>query len=366
MKKYLDISEVKAFQIDITSKCNLMCPQCSRVENGKLNPALPLTELSPEDYDIIFAQNCPSLEEIVLNGNYGDPIASKYIDHLIEKAENKNIRLEIFTNASLRTVDWWKNLGEKFKQMNSRVIFSIDGLKDTNSIYRINSNFDKIMENAQSYITSGGKARWDFLVFEHNCHQLETARELAKKLGFAEFQLKYTTRFLSQHLGSGADKDSQQVYNRKKKTQYEIKSAVSANVFDEILKTKYKNSYSDFLSKTPIDCKYKNWKLLFIDFSMRVYPCCWIGEFPYSSSSSRKKQFNQLTEKYETHFNSLRHHSLKEILDHKWFAHDLVESWSNKTNDTANPRWAKCSQICSIDYGFTNAPGSQNNILYQL
>ena len=365
MKKYLDISEIKALQIDITSKCNLMCPQCGRVDNGKLNPILPLMELSPEDYDIIFTQNCPpQLEEVILNGNYGDPTASKYIDYLIEQTENKNIRLKIFTNGSLRTSDWWKNLGKKFNRTNSRVVFSIDGLKDTNSIYRVNSNFDRIMENVKSFITAGGKARWDFLVFEHNRHQVETAKELAKKLGFIKFQVKYTTRFLSQHLGSEASKNSQQVYNRKKKKYYEIKEASNNNPFNQILKEKYKGSYSNFLNDTPIDCKYKNWKALFIDFSMRIYPCCWIGEFPYSPS--KKELFNRTTKKYRLNFNSLKHYSLEEILNHKWFSHDLTDSWNNRIDDPINPRWTKCSKTCSTDFGFTNTTGSQNNILYQL
>ena len=365
-RKYLDVSEIKKFQIDITSKCNLMCPQCHRVDLGKLNPRLPLIELSPEDYDIIFSQDCPQLEEVVLNGNYGDPMASKYIDYLIDQTLNKNIRLLIFTNGSLRASNWWKDLGKKFNRTNNRVIFSIDGLKDTNAIYRINSDFDKIMENVQSYISEGGKARWDFLVFEHNKHQLETTKKLAKKLGFIQFQVKYTTRFLSSHFVAKISKDSQWIYNKKKESRYEIKPAVNNNLFEQILKDKYQGSYSNFLNNTSIDCKYKNWQFLFIDFSMRVYPCCWIGAFPYLSDLSEKKQFNQLTKKYGTDFNNLKYHSLEEILNHKWFSQDLVDSWRNKTDDIANPRWKKCSQVCSVDYGFTNSPGSQSNTLYQL
>ena len=362
MGKYLDISEIKALQIDITSKCNLMCPQCGRVENGKLNPRLPLVELSPENYDIIFSQNCPQLKEIVLNGSYGDPVASKYIDYLIEKTESKNIQLKIFTNGSLRVSNWWKNLGKKFSQTNNMVVFSIDGLKDTNSIYRVNSNFDRIMENVQAYIKEGGKARWDFLVFEHNQHQLETAKKLAKKLGFKQFQVKYTTRFLSEYFKGQTSKNSKQVYNRKKKTQYEIRSAQNSK-FEKILKDKYQGSYQNFLNESPIDCKYKKRKVLFIDFSMRVYPCCWIGAVLYYS---KEIQFNQLIEKYGITFNSLKHYSLEEILNHKWFSHDLVDSWNNKTDDISNPRWTMCSKTCSTNYAFTNAPGSQSNTLYQL
>ena len=361
MGKYLDISEVKALDIEITSKCNLMCPQCSRVDNGKLNPRLPLTELEPEDYDIIFSQNYTNLEEIILNGSYGDPIASKNIDYLIEKTGSNNIRLKIFTNGSLRSSKWWKDLGKKFSQTNSSLVFAIDGLKDTNPIYRVNSNFDKIMENVQNYITAGGKARWDFLVFEHNQHQIETAKKLAKKLGFSQFQVKYTTRFLSQYYGGKGSKESQQVYNRKEKTRYELRSSQNSDLFEQIVKDKFKSSYRNFLNNVSIDCKYKSWKCLFIDFSMKVYPCCWIGALPYFAE---KPEINKLTQKYGFNFNSLRYYSLEEILNHKWFSHDLVDSWKNKTDDKLNPRWTKCSKTCNTDYDFTNAPGAKHNTLY--
>ena len=33
------------------------------------------------------------------------------------------------------------------------------------------------------YIKAGGVARWEFLVFKHNQHQIEEARQLANELG---------------------------------------------------------------------------------------------------------------------------------------------------------------------------------------
>jgi len=39
-----------------------------------------------------------------------------------------------------------------------RVIFSIDGFADTNSIYRQNTNWDRIMQSVNSFIQAGGKA----------------------------------------------------------------------------------------------------------------------------------------------------------------------------------------------------------------
>ena len=49
-----------------------------------------------------------------------------------------------------------------------RVVFAIDGLQDTLGTYRRNVSFDKVIANASAFIAAGGRAEWDFLVFEHN------------------------------------------------------------------------------------------------------------------------------------------------------------------------------------------------------
>ena len=74
-------------------------------------------------------------------------------------------------------------------------VFSIDGLEDTNHIYRRNVKWNKIMENAMSFISTGASAHWDMLVFEHNKHQVEEAKELAKEMGFTWFRSKETDRW---------------------------------------------------------------------------------------------------------------------------------------------------------------------------
>ena len=51
---YLDINDIRAIQIDHTSKCNLLCPQCARVHNGKVNSIMPIDELTVSDYEVMF------------------------------------------------------------------------------------------------------------------------------------------------------------------------------------------------------------------------------------------------------------------------------------------------------------------------
>ena len=49
------------------------------------------------------------------------------------------------------------------------------------------------MENAEAYLKAGGIARWDFIVFKHNEHQVEQAEALAKKMGFKQFRIRKTS-----------------------------------------------------------------------------------------------------------------------------------------------------------------------------
>ena len=74
-------------------------------------------------------------------------------------------------------------------------MFGIDGLEDTNHIYRQGTVFKQIIRNVKAFIQAGGRAQWDFIVFKHNEHQVEKAGELSKKLGFEIFSIKRSNRF---------------------------------------------------------------------------------------------------------------------------------------------------------------------------
>lgn len=190
--------QVRYFQIDHTSRCNLLCLQCPRVHQGKLNPSLPMDELKVTDYEKIFdSQKWSQLREIFFCGNFGDASVSETFVPALEFLRRKNIEvLKLSTNGSARDAVWWKELAEIMNRKHDLVAFSIDGLEDTNSIYRVNSRWQKIMANAQAFINAGGRARWDYIIFSHNEHQVEEARELAKKMGFFSFTLKKSNRFL--------------------------------------------------------------------------------------------------------------------------------------------------------------------------
>lgn len=187
----IDLKKIKWLLIEPTSFCNLHCPQCNRFNvdgylNSNFSPAHLDLDLLEKNLDLNLL---PSLTHIRFEGEHGDvmlhPTPTKILDIFSQH------QIHLVTNGSMRAPKFWKELA---KYQNLTVTFSIDGLQDTNHIYRINSNWEVIMANATAFIQAGGKAIWKFIAFEHNQHQIEQARELSTQLGFIEFVEQHSDR----------------------------------------------------------------------------------------------------------------------------------------------------------------------------
>ena len=132
-------------------------------------------------------------------GTYGDPAAGKHTLEIFKKFReiNPTITLGMNTNGSIRSADWWIELASILTLPTDYVVFSLDGLSDTNHIYRVNTNWDNIINNVSTFINAGGNAHWDMLVFDHNNHQVSLAQKTAKELGFKWFRAKVSKRFVT-------------------------------------------------------------------------------------------------------------------------------------------------------------------------
>lgn len=186
---------------ELSEKCNAACPLCVRTD--PYNQSKPIREVSRKRELLIkdFMHILPShvmkdVEEISLCGNVGDPIAARDCLKIVQYiSEFPHVQIIIETNGSLRSDKWWKLLGEAMKVNELSVVyFHVDGLKDTNHIYRQLTNFDKIMENAEAYISTGATAIWEFIPFAHNEHQVEEAHKKAMEMGFDKFIVRRSNR----------------------------------------------------------------------------------------------------------------------------------------------------------------------------
>lgn len=341
---YIDIKDITKIQLDHTSRCNCMCPQCARVVDGKtVNPSMPIADLTLDDYKILLE---PFEKNITLFhcGNYGDALVSPTWDETYNYSLEHSAKIRIATNGSMRTPEWWRDLAQKGKDK-INVIFSIDGLADTNHLYRVGSNFDKIMENAQAYIDAGGYAEWAFIEFKHNYHQIELAERLAKDMGFAKFSAKYTARFVDQ------DKKAEQT----RKGNIIEDKADNQNVRDkEEIKQKY-NSFDEYVEKTPITCKYQRDRTVFVDMQMKLWPCCWLGAPEYfHRPTPQTASFEHLWKLYGKDFNNLRKHGWR-VLEHEFFQNYLDRSW-NSQNDRFK-RIYTCGRTCGDKFEFSSGHG---------
>ena len=55
---------------------------------------------------------------------------------------------------------------------------------------------------------------------------------------------------------------------------------------------------------------------------------------------------NSYVAKYDDHWNYTSHHTLEDILHHKFFQKDLQESWNNRVDDPDKPRLDVCVDNC--------------------
>lgn len=273
---------IRSVHLEISSRCNAACPDCPRNLRGMDIEDLGLykvQDLSLEEIKKIFSiEFLRQITSILINGNHGDFVTCKDALEIIKyfKESNPQLKINIKTNGSGQP-KIWKSLA-KFD--NIVVLFAIDGLSDTHDLYRQYTNFDQILENAQSFISAGGQAIWSMIPFDHNRHQINEARSLSKKLGFSKFSLNDQGR------------DKMVVFDRHgnyKHTignpDFEIKdSKILMSMFlDGVNNRDHKKIYQNIKSQQ-IRCRVKSYNnqftQIYVQSNGQVFPCCWLGGAP--------------------------------------------------------------------------------------
>jgi len=244
-----NVKNIKTLHVEPSSNCNLSCPQCARNVLGEyLNPDLMVSELSIKWFTHLLPKKfIQQLDKVYFCGAFGDPCMHKKLLDIIAflKHTNPTIIIGINTNGSIRNTEWWSNCAKLLTNDRDYVMFAIDGLSDTNHIYRRNAQWHKIIENVNAYIETGGNALWEFLVFKHNQHQVDDAKKLADELGFNWFHTKITRRF-------------------------ENKNAPGIEPVEEHVKVNYE--------KLEISCETLHKNEIYVSSYGWVLPCCHIGE----------------------------------------------------------------------------------------
>jgi MoaA/NifB/PqqE/SkfB family radical SAM enzyme len=217
---------------------------------------------------------CARTEEIVFGGAYGDPLAASKLIEITDHLTARGVRLAVSTNGSLRKPEWWRRLGEKMKRTGSRLELHIDGLADTNPLYRVKTDFAKIIENAKAYIATGARAEWHFIIFRHNQHQIDEAFRLSRAMGFAEFTLIDTIRF------SGGDRYEYRMPGGETR-HLELPSVKAADFQTSgdgvaVIERPEQAVATNTAGINGIDCKSAAFNRPYISAHGQVSACCWV------------------------------------------------------------------------------------------
>ncbi len=264
--------QLHTIQLEITNRCQASCPMCLRnIHGGIDNPSLISADWSLEQFqnilnDVVMSQ----LKCINFCGDFGDPIINSNLIEMCKYITEKNSSIQVYisTNGSAHNTQWWESLARALPA-NHSVIFALDGLQDTHSLYRIGTSYDNILRNARAFIDAGGNAEWMFIRFKHNEHQVEEARRISKELGFKNFSTKDSKRFGKKY----------PVLSRVGDIEYYLEPPTNSDIKPvEFLDLKDYKKWNNDISCFTLDSKE-----LYIDANGYLMPCCLIGSFLYAN-----------------------------------------------------------------------------------
>ncbi len=249
-----------------------MCPR--NIHGGPDNPMIHPTDWSIHDFKEIFPVDVlEHLQKISFCGTFGDPMMNndliKMCEYISEVAPHMDVR--VHTNGSARSIKWWQELTAALPDKHE-IVFALDGLEDTQHLYRVGTNYNKIIENAQAVINAGGCAVWMFIRFEHNQHQVEEARRRAKDLGFYDFVLKNTRRF---------DRPEFPVIDRAGEVRYSLRQPTDSVI--KFVTSKELETFKDWNRASEINCFALNDREYYIDANFTLLPCCILAAFLYTN-----------------------------------------------------------------------------------
>ena len=163
---------LKWINLDITTRCTLQCPQCTRTWYYNKRP--PGSDMTVDQFKKILDY----FDGILFCGQYSDPIYHpKFIEFLQMCVNKDNVRVN--TAASHRSIDWYKQAFEA--NPNAWWRFGIDGLPKDSHRYRVNQDGEKLFDVMLMAKDMGLYVEWQVLAFDYVIPQLNQIKQLAAK-----------------------------------------------------------------------------------------------------------------------------------------------------------------------------------------
>ena len=334
----LRLQDVKTVQVELTTRCNARCPMCPRNYRGMdFNSGYPITELSLQQFQHIFTQSF--LEQLVpprgrgisFNGNLGDFGLARDASEIVRYCVDHGVAVSINTNGSMRTSDWWAGLALP----GVTVGFALDGLAEVHALYRQDTDWHRVMQHARAFIAAGGRAVWRFVPFDHNRDQEEVCRQMARDLGFADFENIWDGR------------DTGTVFTRTGEFSHRIGRNLDPHNNIPDIKPMLENhvTWYDALTvqetrdrpELNIFCTHKQNLEIYVAADGSVYPCCYLGFYPKTMNHPGNRELAGLVSE-----NNALEYPLEHCL--AWFDR-VEETW--RLSSIAQGRTYQCVKTCN-------------------
>ena len=314
---------VKVLEIELTTFCNANCGACDRnINGGKTNPNMSLENMSFDTWkSLITSENLRYITTITFDGNFGDAAMHPNIIEMLEYLLNikRNIFVKISSNGGARNEQFWKILAETLKKFSYHEMqFAVDGLEDTNHIYRRNVNWKKLVANMVAFNSAGGVSTWRAIIFDHNKHQIDEMAALSQELGFHKFKT-YRNRTTPIVLDSYKLLPAG-IITSPTTLEFEEKYKIIKHFIHSHI------PYEDKISPTMYNCPMAEEQTVAVSTNGQIWPCCFI----YGNSITHHKIFP-----YELWTdNNINNNGLFTILD--FFRKVLYPAWKNNTYAICN------------------------------
>lgn len=189
------ISSPYALVVDPANNCPLHCPGClhNKQFQEKIGPDWPPGVLTKERYRKFIEQFGP-YATTALFYNWGEPLLNKNTPSFIRQAKSYLLETSLSSNLSIQ-FDAEALVLSGLDYM----ILSIDGAsKGSYENYRQGGQFDLAIDNVRRLVEAKKKydmatpwLSWQFLLFEHNKHEVDRAKKMAHELGVNEIRFAH-------------------------------------------------------------------------------------------------------------------------------------------------------------------------------
>lgn len=174
----------RKLRIETCSKCQLKCPSCATARGETRSGAVAWGELTPDNFSRLLARSGP-VREVEIS-NWGEIFLNRQLPQILERAQRGGVPVTVSNGVNLNTASEAALEALVLYRVRELTV-SIDGATQQGyASYRVNGDLARVLANVERinhykrlHHSTEPRLVWQFVVFGHNQHEIDTARAMA-------------------------------------------------------------------------------------------------------------------------------------------------------------------------------------------